>query len=328
MHSGKVCLCVLLLARAASAQQPAAWVSEMRQGRALQSAGHFKEAEDRFQSALRQAEHLPGREDLEAISFSDLASVALDLGQIEKAVERSQRAIALLVGSYGELDPRVQTLRAEVAAVYLETGQTATAEKLLRRMTSAPAAGAPNVSVESAFVLDVLACVYARESKPARAEQAERQSLSMLDALPRADNYSLAAGNVHLAIFLNSQKRPAEALPYAERGLALLQTLPAPQPAMEAGAEMSLASIHAALERGQDADRESSHALQSLESFYGPDHPQTAWMLLARAAVLRRLDRKLAARQFQERGERILKASGNARLGQTVPLQALLPVRK
>lgn len=325
MHSGSVCLCVLMLAQIASAQQPAAWAAAMRQGQALQNDGRFAEAELRFQSALRQAAQLPGREDLQAIALSDLASVDLDLGHLDKAVSNCQRAIALLVRTVGASDPRVQTLRAELAAFYLESGQAGTAEGLLRGIVSSPAT-AP--SADRAFVVDVLACLYARENKLARAEEAERQSLSVLEALPRPDNRSLAVGYVHLAIFLNSAKRPADALPYAEHGLTLLQTLPAPQPVMQASAEASLASIHAALGRHEEAEGESARALQVTESFYGPDHPQTAWMLLARAAMLRRLDRKAAAKELQSRADRILQANRTARLDETVPLEALLPARK
>src|SRR5579871_1810868 len=136
MHSGKVCLCVLVLAHAAGAQQPAPWASAMRQGQALQKQGRFAEAETQFQSALRQAQQLPGGEDLEAITLSDLASVELDLGQLESAVQHCERAIALLTHTAGKSDPRVQTLRAELAAFYLESGQTGTAKRLLRGITS------------------------------------------------------------------------------------------------------------------------------------------------------------------------------------------------
>ena len=326
MHSRKVCLCVLVLVQAASAEQPTAWISSVRQGRALQSQGRFAEAETRFQSALRQAEQMPGREDLEVIVLSDLASVALDLGHLENGVRYCERAIALLIRSAGESDPRVQTLRAELAAFYLESGQTGTAEKLLRGIASPSATG--NASKEAAFALDVLACLYAREDKPARAEEAERASLSMLEQRSPRDNSSLAVGYVHLAIFLNSRKRPAEALPYAERGLALLQTLPDPQPVMQGSAEASLAAIHAALGREEEAERESVRSLQITESFYGPNHPQLAWMVLARAAILRRQGRKAEAKELQARGDRILQAIGTSRLSETVPLQALLPAHK
>lgn len=326
MHSGTVCLCVLVVIQTAGAQQPATWASDMRQGQALQNEGRFAEAEARFQSALHLAEQLPGRADLEVIALADLASVALDLGRLDKAASRCQRAIALLIPSAGESDPRVKTLRAELAALYLDSGQNGTAEKLLRGLTSPSTP--QNASAEAAFALDILACLYSRENKLDRAEQAERQSLSMLETLSPPDNASRAVGYLHLATFLNFGKRPAEALPYAERGLALLQTLPAPQPVMQGSAEASLASIHAALGRQQEAERESASALQITESFYGPDHPQMAWMLLARAAVLRQLDRKTEAKELQTRAERILQANGTTRLDQTVPLQALQSARK
>jgi len=124
---------------------------------------------------------------------------------------------------------------------------------------------------------------------------------------------------------LNARKRAAEALPYAERAKTIFETLPLPEPPMEAAADMSLASIHASLGRRGEADAESERAFRVVENFYGPNHPQTAWMLLAHAAVLRRIDRKQEARVIQKRGERILREAGKNYLGETVPVEALLP---
>jgi hypothetical protein len=94
---------------------------------------------------------------------------------------------------------------------------------------------------------------------------------------------------------------------------------------MEAAADMSLASIHASLGRRGEAEAESERAFRVVESFYGPNHPQTAWMLLAHAAVLRRIDRKQEARVIQKRAERILREAGKNYLEETVPVEALLP---
>jgi hypothetical protein len=114
-------------------------------------------------------------------------------------------------------------------------------------------------------------------------------------------------------------------LPYAERARTIFQALPLPEPPMEAAADMSLASIHASLGRRGEAEAESERAFRVVESFYGPNHPQTAWMLLAHAAVLRRIDRKQEARVIQKRAERILRDSGKNYLEETVPVEALLP---
>lgn len=248
----------------------------------------------------------------------------IDLGRLEEASQLCERAISILVKIAGEADARVQTLRTELAALYSESGQ-ATTEKLLRKIIAFQASEAQTASPEAAFALDVLACLYARQRKLAAAEAAERRSLTLLEAVAKPDSASVAAGNLHLSIFLNARKRAAEALPYVERARTMLKALPVPQPAMEAAADMSLASIHVGVGRPNEAEAESERAFKVVERFYGPNHPQTAWMLLAHAAVLRRLDRKEEARVIQKQGERILKESGKNRLGETVPVKALLP---
>jgi hypothetical protein len=147
----------------------------------------------------------------------------------------------------------------------------------------------------------------------------------VLGALPEPDFASVAMGNLHLSIFLNARKRPEEALVYAERARTMFKALPMPQPVMEAAADMSLGSIHAGLGRPDDAEAASRRALKTVENIYGPNDPQTAWMLLARAAVLRRLDRKKEARVIQKQGESILRESRGNQLGETVPVEAFLP---
>ena len=325
MQSGKVCLLVSVLSVAARSEMPTKWVEDMRQGLSLQSQGRFAEAKSRFESALREVEQPPGQADLQAATLSRLASVEIDLSRLEEASRLCQRAISILVQSVGEADARVQSLRIELAGLYVESGQTTTAAKLLHKIIAFQASNAQTASAEGAFALDVLATLYARRKKLAAAEAAERQSLSVLEALPAAHVAAVAVGDLHLSIFLNSGKRAAEALPYAERAKTIFETLPLPEPPMEAAADMSLASIHASLGRRGEADAESERAFRVVENFYGPNHPQTAWMLLAHAAVLRRIDRKQEARVIQKRGERILREAGKNYLGETVPVEALLP---
>jgi hypothetical protein len=70
-------------------------------------------------------------------------------------------------------------------------------------------------------------------------------------------------------------------------------------------------------------------AVQQFEAFFGPDHPETGWALLAHAAVLRRLNWKQEDRTAQEMGHRIVEENRKQNhLGDTVPLETLLPVRQ
>ena len=325
MLSGRVCLCVSVWSLAASAEAPAGWIENVKQGQALQSQGRFVEAENRFAAAVREAERLPGRTDMQAAALSNLASVEIDLARMEEAAQLCRRAISLLLKSAGEGDAKVQTLRIELAGLYLESGQLGTAEKLLHRVIAVQAGQSKTASPEAVFALDMLACLYAHQRKFVKAVAAEQQALAVVEAAPPTDLTLVAGVNLHLSIFLNSHKRASEALPYAERAMATLQALPRRETVMEASAAMSLASIHVSLGRSSEALVESEQAMTAIEGFYGSSHPQTAWMLLGRAAILRRLEGKDEARPIQKRGESMLKASGKSGLGETVPVEALLP---
>ena len=110
--------------------------------------------------------------------------------------------------------------------------------------------------------------------------------------------------------------------------MAIFKALPEPQPFLESAARVSLASIYAGLGRRDEARAESEGAVRQFEAFFGPDHPETGWALLAHAAVLRHLNWRREARAAQEMGNRIVEANRKQNhLGDTVPLETLLPVR-
>jgi len=294
----------------------------------LQTQGRLREARDRFEMALHEVERAPNDVDRQVTALSNLASVAIDMSRMEDAAQLCQRAIAIVVKAAGEADPRVQALRAELAGLYLSWGEVSTAENLLRKTIARQAETSKTSSPEGAFALDVLACLYAKQKKMALAEKTERQSLAILESRPDSESLSLAIVNLHLSYFLNFRKKATEALPYLEHAMAVLRALPEPQLALEAAASMSLAYIYTSLGRQSEAVQESARGLRLAENFYGPAHPQTGWMLLAHAALLRRVNRKQEARAAQKQGERILAEDrGRDHLGDTVPLEALMPHR-
>ena len=329
MSSSKVCLYLSFLSMAASAEQSSSdLVENILEGRALQMQGRFQEAKLRFESALREAERAPEKADTLTMALSNLASVQIDLGRMDEAARLCERAISILIKTAEEADSRVQRLRTELAALYLASGQDSTAEKLLRQTVALQARTSQTATPEGAYTLDVLACFYARRNKLALAEKTERQALSVLEAISGSGSLSIGESSLHLSVFLNSRKRAVDALPYAERAMATFKALPEPQPFLESGARMSLASIYAGLGRGDEARTESEGAVRQFEAFFGPDHPETGWALLAHAAVLRHLNWRREARAAQEMGNRIVEANRKQNhLGDTVPLETLLPVR-
>jgi tetratricopeptide (TPR) repeat protein len=295
---------------------------DLQQGQLMQSRGQFARAEQHFEAALQKSRDFP--EQLAAIS--NLASLETELWHLDRAAELYGRAIGMLNKNGGDVEPEIQKLRTQLAELYLEIGDISTAKALLKRVIAARKAHRMIANADTALALGVLACVYAYEKDATTAEQAERESLSMLETVGKHEDAAFAIGTLHLATFLNQRKHPSEALPYAERSLTMFRKLPVLQPAMEGAAEIALASVYAQLRRAAEAQSSAEIAYLIVERYYGADHPKTATILLAQAGVLRTIGRNSAARQLQERAEKILAAYRQPpRLASTVPLQALLP---
>ena len=321
-------LCLFAMVSFAAQAQQDAWTEAMSQGRSLQNQGRFREAVELFQSALQEAERLPRSPARQAAALYQLATVNADLGSLEKAARLSARAASILTKTVGADDPLLQIVRTELAELLINSRQLSTAEGLLKQIIAAQARASQTASLPGARALDDLACVYAAQKKRAAAEKLERQALSFLETLQGSGELSLAIVSLHLAMVLDSTKRPAEALPYAERAAGVLKRLPESHPYLEAEAAMSLASLYVVVGRRNEAEPQARKAVDLVERVYGPDHPYTAWMWIGRAAVLRRLDRKSEAAAAQKQGQRILTERGQRdRLGDTVPFNALVPFR-
>lgn len=329
MYPGKVCLSFIVLSALLRAALPADIDEDIRQGRLLQSQGRFAEAERSLRAAVRHAEASPGATDAQLAALSNLASVELDLAHPDEAARLYDRGLRIIAAQAGEDDPRVQEQRIRIAELFLDAGQLAEAEKMLRpaiEHLKSPAGGSQAGNAERAAALDVLACLYMHQKKPGPAEGAERDALAIFESSASPDRSNFGIALLHMASILDASKRSAEALPFAERARAIFKTLPLAQPAMEASVEITLASIYGRLRRAGDAESSADEGLRIIERFYGPDHQRTAVILLGRAAVLRAIGRKQEARQSQRRAEAILATGG----GHTnsigiVPVEALLP---
>jgi tetratricopeptide (TPR) repeat protein len=318
-----ICLFVTAACWAVNAE-PATWAGMMLQGRSLQNQSRFREAKAVFESALQEAQRGPGSAVMQAQSLLELALVKVDLGGMEEAARLCERAASILVKASGEDDPLLQIVRTKLAELYLDSGQIATAAKILRRVVAVQSRTSQAATLQGARALDALACVYARQRRFPAAEKLERQSLSFLETREGSGDLSLAIGNLHLSMILDATGRAADGLPYAERAAQLLKRLPDVQPFLQADSARNLASLYLSVGRREEAEPASRQAVDLVERIYGPDHVYTGWMLLARAAILRRLDRKPEATVAQQRGQRILSEQAQRNhLGDTVPLNAL-----
>jgi tetratricopeptide (TPR) repeat protein len=323
MSAGRLCL-FFLIAFALRGQEATHLVQDIQHGQVLQSQGRFIEAEHQFEAVVRAAESTDASVDMQVTALSNLASIQIELVRLDQAAGTCEKALRIMQKDSLRNAARIRTMQAQLAELYLEAGHGAIAEKLLTHALNAdfPIGGRPEVG--TAYAFDVLASVYSDRKKFDAAEAAVRKSLSILGALSNREPAAVAIGTLHLSTILNLRNRPVDALPFAYQALEMFKALALPQPGMQAAAEINLASLYSRLHRPDEAQLTSQTAVDRAAQFYGSQHPHTAKMLLAQAAVLRTLGHKQAARLAQTRGEQILAVSP-PHLDKTVPVNALLP---
>jgi tetratricopeptide (TPR) repeat protein len=308
LQKSMVCIMALIGASGALAQTATEFHRSIQEGQLLQSQGRLIEAEGLFQNLERNHLWIGTAPDIQSDVLSSLASVEADLDHLENAVRVYQQAIRVL--AHTSNTDRVIAVQIRIAELYLDANQTATAEKLLRHVMRR----ADTSRSGEAYILDVLAGLYASHKKWPAAEGAERESLKILDSLNAPEPAAIATSTLHLSAFLNIAGRPADAWAYGRRALNLLVALPLPQPALQASAEINLASILSRLGHPAEAEAECEMALKRAAQYYGPDNPQTARMMLAQAAVFRVLGSTAKAQHAQTQGEQILNITGGPRL--------------
>ena len=324
METGKVCLFILLAALGSWAASPSETEDVLRQGRLLQSQGKLVEARQRFEDALGKATGVPEQADLQVSALSNLANVEIDLGRPESAARLFNQAIRVLQSGRDDQTPNIENLRVQLAELYLEAGETMTAETLVKQVMGSQAARGAADTADAALAGDVLACVYARQKKLREAETGERKALAILDALGRQGHAEYAVAMLHLGSVLSMRNRPADALPYLERALAAMRRLPLHNPDMEGAAEIALAHAYSSTGRAEEALNSAEDARRTIQNYFGPSHPRTAGALLEEAAALKKVGQKTAARRAQLEGERIISENKGTRVASTVPVEALV----
>jgi tetratricopeptide (TPR) repeat protein len=323
VSAGRLCL-FFLIAFALRGQESTSLAQDIRAGQILQSHGRFLEAERQLEAVVKAAESTGASADLQVTALSNLASIQIELVRLEEAASTCEKALRIMQKDSIRNAARIRTLQAQLAELYLEAGHAAIAEKLLTHALNADFPISENPDVGTAYAFDVLASAYSTRKNFTAAEEAVRKSLYILRAVNNPEPAAVAIGTLHLSSILNLRNRPNDALPYAQQALEMFSALALPQPGMRAAAEINLASIYSRLHLLDEARLTSQTAADRAEQFYGTQHPHTARILLAQAAVLRAIGQKQAAKLAQTKGEQIL-AGRATHLDNTVPVNALLP---
>lgn len=327
MRAGKVCLIHGVLTTVMLAQ-PLGWQETMRAGRLQQSQGHWPAAQAIFQKAFTDAAGQPDAARWQARALSDLSSLRADQGNAADAARLCEQAANLLARTAGEDDGLLQDLHMDLAELYLSAGEADTGEHLFRQVLNTQAKASQTQTRQHARALIGLAEAAAWRGKLGPAENSLRQALSILENYPNSGARLAAIGNLHLAAIQNSKGRDAEGLPFVTQAERFLRLDPFASPALLSETAMLRASLCIRAGCRNESEADSARAVEIDENYYGREHALTAWSLLARAAVLRRLGRTRESQAPQQEGARILAGLKRREpLHDTVPLNALVPVR-
>jgi tetratricopeptide (TPR) repeat protein len=191
----------------------------------LKKAARFEEAVPVLREVLEARRALKGADDPDTLLAElELASAYQQDAESTSALPLLEHAAKSLRGP-AELDasrlPLYRRALTSLAAVSWLRGRREGAERALETCLSTFKAGAP--SVDRARVLDELARMYGVQRKRVREEPLRRQALAEWRSVRPIPDRDVAFAMLALGASLASQRRTAEAWPYLEGAVAMLE---------------------------------------------------------------------------------------------------------
>ena len=159
------------------------WKQHMDLGRALEASGHYVEAKEQFQAALRISASFP-KDGMNFATRAQLGSVTALMGQYTEAEQWDNEAVRLGLEIYGKESPELAIPFTNLAALYRDQGEYARAEELGRRalrLTSDQETAAP---AALAHVLGTLGGILYYRGKLPEAEAILLQTIQIAKKLP------------------------------------------------------------------------------------------------------------------------------------------------
>ena len=254
------------------------WTAAMKSGNAAVDTGEYKNAAQKFREALRTA-----KSDYErAASLNNLAAVEESLGEVGEAERHYEQCIAAWSRVPDAPPDALAKPLNNLALLYRRRGQYDRAAELYKKSFELqPRAG----------VLSNLGRLsFARQ----RYQEAEAYYVRALTLDP--DDTATLANMAELQVAMGrfaAARRTAEQVLNTEKGRPL-----------EIAARLSLAAAHAGEKRWHDAEPHLHQAMQLANRLYGDNHAVTASVYADYAKVVRKLDRKREAADYEERARR------------------------
>jgi len=305
--------------------QTSEWVQLVNRADTLDLQGNYQEAALGYESALRLAAGFEPTDRRVHLTLNKLALTYDAMGRYSDSIRLFQRALALVENSKGKNTQEYSSLLSNLSAVYLEEGQFAKAEPLIRETLAIEEAILQPDDPQLAKARSVLADVLVKRRKYAEADRLVVQSMDFFESRPDCRR-DLGIAKNNLGMVRRLQKQNQESRLLFEEALAIVESDTGPGHPLLARIQNNLGDTYAALGLRDQADAAFRQSIQIAEAHLGPEHRQYGVMLHNYAGFLRDCGRKSEAKVLEARSRTALQQSARRNgAGMTVDVSAFRP---
>lgn len=314
---------ITILTSVAGFPQTDDWRPRMNEGAAAENIGDYARAITSYRAATEVADRFDRGDRRRAVSWNAVATMYDALGRFAEAEAAYRRALKEAAGSTGKTGPEYALVLGNLGSWYVETGQRAAGEKLLRESLAIYAAADPPDELHIAVAQNGLAEVLCSSRKYKEADPLLTRALAVLEKNPRAwSETALAKNNLAVVRFLEGNHEEARRL-FME-AVAMIEQRWGPEHPMLARILNNLASVENRAGHREEAGQRIRRALDIAEKRLGPEHPSYAALLANYAAFLRQGGDKSAAKALEARSTQIMKDSSQRNgLGAVIDINSL-----
>jgi tetratricopeptide (TPR) repeat protein len=314
---------IAILTSVAGFPQTDDWRQRMDEGSAAQTAGDYARAAASFRAATEVAERFDRRDRRRAVAWNSMATMYDSLGQFADAEAAYRRALKEAADSTGKVGPEYALVLGNLGSWYVETGQRAAGEKLLRQTLAIYSAADPPDELRIGVAQNGLAEALCEGRKYKEAHPLLISAIAVLEKKPGAwGETALAKNNLGVVRFLEGNMEEAQRL--FLQALAMIEQRWGTDHPILVRILSNLASLEYRTGHREEAGQTLRRALDIAERRLGPEHPSYAALLANYAGFLRQEGDKSRAKVLEAQSTQILKDNSRRNgLGAVIDVNSL-----
>jgi tetratricopeptide (TPR) repeat protein len=293
--------CAIVLA--AFADQPP-WRDDLEAGKRMAAKGNYQEAEAKLLAAVRKVQSSGARSEGAALAYNEAAALYQLLGRYPQAETFFQRAVVAWENAHPERTAGLIRILNNLGALYLNQGQFGKAERTCRRALALEMRTDGLEAADRARLHGNLGGLYCARKNYVEAESEYRRALTMWEEHEHPEHPEVAAVLNNLSVMFTVSGRPAEAISYLERSVAIGRKTSALAFGLTVQLD-NLGTLYTATGKLQDGKRAFEEALRIAEQHPALVKPRLPGLLSNYAALLRKMNQHAEGKTLELKAQAI-----------------------